>query len=222
MNGRWFVVSWNSIWLIRTSRTTKEGRHCGINAYGCVLCLLLLVVSIQPNYILATSWARLEPEEVLQRASVIVQGNYIVEDGAQRYDKRWAGYHFKVDKVYRGSVPALITAAIIDVDVAQALQAEGGSYLLFLEKSKDSDMLVPVAGPNGMINIKNGIISNYDEAASAYYKDFLQQTKSKRPIPDESVRDSVVYWTIGILLFFALCASAYFFIRKTIHKHNPT
>jgi len=188
----------------------------------CVLCFSLLVVSIQPNYIFATSWVRIEAEEVLQRSSVIVQGNYIVEDGAQRFDDRWAGYHFKVDKVYRGSVPALITAAIIDVGVVQDVQAEGGSYLLFLEKSKDSEMLVPVAGPNGMIKIKNGVISHYDKAASAYYKDFLQQTKSKGPNPDESVRGSVVYWSIGILLFFALCASSYLFIRKTKHKHDLT
>ncbi|RJE90262.1 hypothetical protein D3P07_08630 [Paenibacillus sp. 1011MAR3C5] len=189
---------------------------------GCVVCFISLLISFGPNHIYATSWVSLQPEEVVQRSSVIVQGSYVFEDGVQRQDTMWRGYRFKVEKIYRGTVKASIEAGIESNDIGwvQDVQVEGSSFVLFLERSKNSSMLVPVAGPNGMIRIKNGVITHSDKAASAYYTDFLKQTKSKPPLPVGTVKTGpAIYWVLG-LVFLILSFIIYLYVRRSRVKKN--
>ncbi|MCM3531133.1 hypothetical protein M4D56_18775 [Cytobacillus oceanisediminis] len=66
---------------------------------------------------------------------------------------------------YKGKATETITAGIdvYDKGWAEEYQQDGGKFLLFWEKTKEARFLVPVAGPNGMVQVQDGrILSGHE------------------------------------------------------------
>jgi hypothetical protein len=140
--------------------------------------IIYIVTLLLNNNVYATSWAALKPEEVKNRAEVIVLGKYDFSSKPKRSEMIFAGYSFNVKKVFKGEPPKTMTAGIDGNDVgwSNEFQSNGGEFLLFLEKTKYADFLTPVGGPNGMIEITKGKVEDRDY--QDYYQDFLK-TDSK-------------------------------------------
>jgi hypothetical protein len=145
-----------------------------------IFCIVLFLTSFSIGSIQgeATSWAILEPEEVLSKAEVVVLGKYNfssspVIGGHPIFN----GYDFVVTKVYKGQdIPSTITAGIdgFDNGWVDEFQQQDGEMLLFLEK-RDASFLTPVGGPNGMIQINNGKVVHPEEKIRNFYEDFLKE-----------------------------------------------
>ena len=136
----------------------------------------------------ATSWVEMEPQEVSDRAEVVVSGTYDFSSKPIGSDFIFSGYTFAVEKVYKGEATKQIIAGIDmnDVGWAEEFQNEGGEFLLFLEKSNSAKFLTPVGGPNGMVRVLSGIVNNENEEISAYYADFLK-TSHKDPSSENDI-----------------------------------
>lgn len=139
----------------------------------------------------ATSWAELKPKEVNKRAEVIVLGKYNFSSKSQKSEFIFHGYEFHVTKVYKGDAPLDLIAGIdiYDVGWAKDFQDNGGEFLLFLEKSEEAEFLVPVAGPNGMIHIKDGKVLAESVANRSYYEKILN-SQGKEPGGQEKSKET--------------------------------
>lgn len=139
----------------------------------------------------ATSWVELKPEEVNKRAEVIVLGKYNFSTQSQKSKFIFQGYEFIVSKVYKGDAPHDLIAGIdiYDVGWAKDFQENGGEFLLFLEESEETDFLVPVAGPNGMIHIKDGKVMAESVANRSYYEKILN-SQGKEPSAQEKSKET--------------------------------
>lgn len=152
-----------------------------------VLLLLLGSMLAYTNSVVhATSWAMLAPEEVEQRATLVVSGSYIFNGNNRRTSSLWSPTGFQVDKVHKGAAEASLTVGIDMYDEGWVgnHQLSGGSFLLFLEMDDDG-LLVPVGGPNGMIQIMNGTLSHHQPESAAFYEAFLQQNPGTAPEPSQ-------------------------------------
>lgn len=143
--------------------------------------MFLLIVSLFPmmhHSASATSWVDLKPQEVLQRAEVIVQGTYDFTSEKQKGKLIWTGYKFNITKTYKGNVSEKITAGIdvMDVGWVDEFQKQDGEFLLFLEQGENAAFLTPVAGPNGMITLKDGKVVNTNEQETKFFEDFISTT----------------------------------------------
>jgi hypothetical protein len=161
----------------------------------------------------ATKWVELNPEEVIERADVIVVGKYDISADAE-HDSVYAGYPFKTSKVYKGEVmnPMIVGIDQYDIGIVEEFQENGGEYLLFLEDG-EADFLVPVAGPNGMIELENGEVRVRDGVDSELYKEVLSK-KSEKPVDqadadNEPGENGIRHWwwyfaafgALGVLFF---------------------
>lgn len=143
----------------------------------------LLLFSIFFSFILiisdtasATSWVELKPQEVVDRSEVIVTGKYDFTSKPKPSQFIFQGLDFKIKNVYKGEVSEQIITAGIDyndVGWAEEFQDEDGEFLLLLEKSKDTDFLIPVGGPNGMIQIYNEKIKESNDERRTFFEDIL-------------------------------------------------
>lgn len=155
-----------------------------------IFCIVLFFTSFSIGSIQgeATSWAILEPEEVLSRAEVVVLGKYNFSSSPIIGEHPiFNGYDFEVTKVYKGQdIPSAITAGIdgFDNGWVDEFQEQGGEMLLFLEK-RDASFLTPVGGPNGMIQINNGQVVHPEEKIRNFYEDFLKEE------PKETVSEKI-------------------------------
>ena|SRR5690625_611848 len=141
--------------------------------------ITLLMIS---NTVLATSWVRIEPEEVLDRAEVIIIGKYDFTSEPKPGESVFQGLDFNVKNVYKGEIHAqTITAGLDynDAGWAEDFQNEGGEFLLFLENSEYADFLVPVGGTNGMVEIQNGKVEAFDNEGKLFYEDFLRSQTAR-------------------------------------------
>lgn len=145
-------------------------------------CYLLLIsfffsfVLIISDTASATSWVELKPQEVVNRAEVIVTGKYDFTSKPKPSRFIFQGHDFKIKNVYKGEVSEQIITAGIDYNDtgwAEEFQNEDGEFLLLLEKSKDADFLIPVGGPNGMIQIYNGKIEESNDERRTFFEDIL-------------------------------------------------
>ncbi|MDR4887739.1 hypothetical protein RGU12_09290 [Fredinandcohnia sp. QZ13] len=138
--------------------------------------LFLVVTSVS-----ATSWAELELQEVLDRAEVIVMGQYDFSSKPKRGESVFRGRVFKVGSLYKGDVTSPLTVGIDPYDVgwAEEFQDRGGMFLLFLEESENGKLLLPVGGPNGMIQVLDGKVEERDDERNAFFEEFLKETPSK-------------------------------------------
>ena len=148
--------------------------------------LMMLTAMIAGAFLLsgsganATSWAYVPPEEVVDRADVIVTGRYDFAAGMSTSEAPiFVGFAFDVERVYRGNVHRRITVGIDGNDVWawREFQDQGGSFLLLLEYRDRYDYPVTVAGPNGIVPLSDGTV---DEAYSSgeryrYFTEFLKK-----------------------------------------------
>lgn len=152
-----------------------------------IFCMVLFLTSFSIQ-VDATSWVVLEPQEVVNRAEVVVLGKYDFSSnpvpGGQSI---FEGLNFEVTKVYKGeSIPSTIIVGIDNFDNGwvDEFQQEGGEMLLFLEK-KDPKFPTPVGGPNGMIQINNGQVVHPEEKVRNFYENYLKEE------PKETVKEEI-------------------------------
>jgi hypothetical protein len=126
----------------------------------------------------------------------------------------WTPYKFKVEKYIRSSGNDTFNVGInyADISWAKELQEKGGKFLLLLVKdSQDSNLLVPVGGPNGMIEFLDGKIQNQSSADAVIYSDLLKSIEPQsNPITKSEITPPIEfpwYWVLsgvfvlGILFF---------------------
>ena len=121
-----------------------------------LLTILLLMVNLKTY---ATQWITLDPEEVMERANLIVVGQYDFSKDPMRTVRRlYRPYEFKVSKTIKGEPPSPLLAGIHTQDISRMIefQEQGGEFLLFLEKESHSKYALPVGGPNGTLMLMDG------------------------------------------------------------------
>jgi hypothetical protein len=178
--------------------------------------LLTLIGLLVPTTSSATSWKKLKPSDVVNRAEVIILGTYdfAKSDGKMSSNGLWTPYKFKVEKYIRSSGNDTFNVGInyADISWAKELQEKGGKFLLLLVKdSQDSNLLVPVGGPNGMIEFLDGKIQNQSSADAVIYSDLLKSIEPQsNPITKSEITPPIEfpwYWVLsgvfvlGILFF---------------------
>nr|WP_295973485.1 hypothetical protein [uncultured Bacillus sp.] len=151
--------------------------------YILILAVIALWFLLSEMNVSATSWVVLEPEKVEARADVIIKGTYDFSSEPVLSDFVFQGLDFHVDTVYKGDAREEMTAGIdgFDIGWAQEFQNKGGEFLLFLEKTEDTDFLIPVGGPNGMVQMFDRQVADPNEDRRAYFINFLKREKSALP-----------------------------------------
>ena len=155
-----------------------------------VVCLTMMNAN---NHVSATSWAELDPQEVNERAKVIVSGQYDFSSKPIQSGFIFQGMAFNVDNVYKGDVPKQIIAGIDQFDVgwAEEFQNEGGEFLLFLEESEKAEFLTPVGGPNGMVQVLEGKVVGFGKENNAFYDKILNGKSNSPTIEIENTKQSL-------------------------------
>jgi len=183
--------------------------------------LLIILLSFTSNAS-ATSWVALEPEEIAERADVIVNGTYDFSSEPEISDFVFQGLDFHVKRVYRGDVSEVITAGIdgFDIGWAEDFQKQGGEFVLFLQRSEDFDFLIPVAGPNGMVQVKHGKVEEHNAERKAFFENFLETNHSLAFTSVKSENEvkghpAVLYFaSAGMMLIIAIFITIYLRWRK--------
>ncbi|WP_164671011.1 hypothetical protein [Virgibacillus doumboii] len=174
---------------------------------------LLLVGSF--NHVFATISEDLEPQEVVDRANVIVLGKYNFS-GKKIYNERTAPYcgiEFNIDKIYKGNISDTehITAGLDcnNGTLVEKFQQDGGKVLLFMDNSGKPQFLTPVGGSNGLVKIKNGEVKDEDEERRKFFKEFLEENNND---------PSSFYIIVSIIFGLALIVILYYFKQRKKKK----
>ncbi|MBB6447240.1 hypothetical protein [Bacillus benzoevorans] len=191
--------------------------------YIFIFTLILLLIDTNVS---ATSWVALEPEEVAARADVIVSGTYDFYSKPELSDFVFQGLDFYVNKVYKGDVSKKITAGIdgFDIGWAQEFQNQGGEFVLFLKKSEDFHFLIPVSGPNGMVQVQGGQVVDHNAERKAFFEDFLKIGQSITVSSVQSAHEqgnypaTFYFSSAGMLLIIAIFIMIYRSWRKRLLK----
>lgn len=156
--------------------------------------------------VLATSWVELSVEEVAERANVIVYGTYDFSDELTNGTEMvFHGRAFKVKDVYKGESASQITVGIdpFDIGWVDEFQNDGGEFLLFLEEGEE--FLLPVGGPNGMIQVQDGQVFENDEEKRLFYQDVLESSSQEPNVLASSTEESnLKNPTINMLLYIGI------------------
>ncbi|KON89870.1 hypothetical protein AF332_25660 [Sporosarcina globispora] len=181
-----------------------------------VFFILLTLLLAGGSQSLATKWIELNPEKVESRAQVIVLGTYNFKSKPKSSKGNFYGRQFHVEKVYKGEAAETITAGIdiYDTGWAEELQQDGGKLLLLLEKRKEARFLVPVAGPNGMVQVQDGRILSGHEG---FYGKILSG-EARTPIPAKSIEGGG--HLLEILLFSLTGFITLLFILSFLAREN--
>ncbi len=157
--------------------------------------VILLVIAILFSFgssAGATSWKPLDPAEVVSRASIVVLGIYdFSSEVVAGEDSLFGGVKFKVKKVYKGDgIGTEMTAGIdgFDIGWVEEFQQQGGEFLLFLENRASSPFPTPVSGPNGMVQIKDGIVTEQGESRQQYFNDYFQKINQEEAVQTKPVK----------------------------------
>ena len=167
---------------------------------------VFLILLTSNSKVHATSWDELDAEEVSDRAEVVVIGTYNFSSKPKQ-GVYFQGIEFNVKGVYRGEAPKKLIAGIdgFDVGWASEFQQEGGEFLLFLEKSEEDSFLLTVGGPNGMVQILDGQISNQSNKNKMFYEGILKE-QSQAPSTDANnaadSSQSLGFVTIFLIILF--------------------
>jgi len=170
---------------------------------------IFLSVIVNSAKVSATSWENMEPQVVSEKAEVIVTGKYDFSSKPKSTDDFiFHGFRFEVKRIYKGNAPKQLTVGIDmhDVGWATEFQNKGGEFLLFLEKSEEVGFLVPVGGPNGMVQIVNGQVEGTNDEKRMFYEDVLK-SKSKTPNKNMETKEQgkssrsfvLIYVSVGII-----------------------
>ncbi|WP_264740224.1 hypothetical protein [Cytobacillus firmus] len=174
----------------------------------------LLLAGSSPSF--ATKWLELNPEKVESRSQVIVLGTYNFKSKQKSSKGIFYGRQFQVEKVFKGDAAETITAGIDSNDTgwAEEFQQEGGKFLLFLEKTKEARFQVPVAGPNGMVQVQ-------DDRILSGHKDFYGQILSgeaRKPGPPKSNEGGHL---LEVLLFSLTGLITFLLIIRFLAREKP-
>ncbi|RHW42560.1 hypothetical protein D1B31_02880 [Neobacillus notoginsengisoli] len=193
-----------------------------------LLCVIFFSFGLAVN---ATSWVRLSPQEVADRAEIVIVGKYDFSGEPVKGEPPLNnGYNFIVQKAYKGDdikATMLVGIDMFDVSWAKEFQQQGGSFLLFLEEGKQ-EYLVPVGGPNGMIQLKNGNVYSEDSERLKFFGDYLKTqelTGTTIPVKPVKLEEKKVVTGIGPYLLpivFILLAGTVAFagIKRAKSKTN--
>lgn len=178
----------------------------------------------------ATSWVRLEPAEVVKRAKVAVVGKYDFSGEPLKGEGPLGnGYNFIVEKAYKGDeVAAILKVGIdmFDVGWAKEFQQQGGTFLLFLEEGSGDKYLVPVGGPNGMIQMVDGKVHEEDTGRREFYENYIKEHEASgetvpvKPVKHEEEKGMMGLGPYFLPLTFIILAGgvAYLGTRKLLSK----
>jgi len=180
---------------------------------------------IVSNTAAATKWVELKPQEVMDRAEVIVTGKYDFTSKEKPSRFIFQGVDFHIKNVYKGDISEQIMTVGIDqndVGWADEFQKDNGEFLLLLETSEDADFLVPVGGPNGMIKMNNGKVEESNEERIKFFEDYLASQPYKTiEVKAEKDFDSrnnspypVLYVSASVLVIMAVLLLLYRYKRK--------
>ncbi|WP_053367510.1 hypothetical protein [Bacillus sp. FJAT-27245] len=126
----------------------------------------------------ATSWVMLKPEEVVSRAESVVVGKYDFSSEPVKGEHQiFQGYDFDVQEIYKGpniATPLKVGLDMYDFGWVKEFQQQGGTFLLFLENAGD-EFMVPVGGPNGMIQLKNGKVHIEDQDRRLFFEKYVKE-----------------------------------------------
>lgn len=194
-----------------------------------IFILSIFLLFIDTN-VLATSWVALEPEEVAARADVIVSGTYDFSSEPEISDFVFQGLDFHIKAVYKGDVNENITAGIdgFDIGWAQEFQNQGGEFVLFLQKSEGFDFLIPVAGPNGMVQVQDGQVADPNTERKAFFENFLKthqsiKVASVKTAYEEKDNPVVLYFSsAGMVLLIAIFIVIYLRWRSKSYSTPKT
>lgn len=157
-----------------------------------ILIITTLIITIGfSNAVQATSWAELDADDVIAEAEVIVIGKYDLSERGATKTTIFLGETFKVKGVYKGEATKTMSAGINvhDYGWVNEFQVEGGEFLLFLEENTEQgDFLVPVGGPNGMIQILEGKVIGQTNKNKKIYEKILKE-QSTAPLKNEVERN---------------------------------
>lgn len=160
------------------------------------------------NQVFATSWVELSVEEVAERANVIVYGTYDFSDELTNDTEMvFHGTKFIVKDVYKGESASQITVGIdpFDIGWVDEFQNDGGEFLLFLEEGED--FLLPVGGPNGMIQVQDDQVIESDEEKRLFYQNVLESS-SQEPnvlvLASSTEESNLKNPTINMLLYIGI------------------
>ena len=154
--------------------------------------LLFIVVSFfTPTNGYGTNWIKLSANEVIGGAEVVVQGGYDLSgfDRKMADSHMWIPFKFRVDRYYRGSGSDTIETGIqpFDMGWVKEFQEKKGVFILFLKPdNQNGGLLIPVGGPNGMVQLLNGTIQNQSPADVTTFNEFLGSQALVTPTPSQS------------------------------------
>lgn len=140
-------------------------------------------ITVFSTNVFATSWAKVGPNELINRSELIVEGEYNFGQSLFKKQKgMWVPSKFEVNNYYKGSGKSEIKAAIEQYDVgwAKEFQNSGGTFILFLYKDT-LDFWIPVGGPNGMVQVKNGKFENLSQEEANFLTEYLSKQEATEP-----------------------------------------
>ncbi|MCT2536648.1 hypothetical protein NC661_19810 [Aquibacillus koreensis] len=179
--------------------------------------LFTILLSIG-NCTSATSWGKVPPDKVRDRADVIVVGEFNFAGETADGEFIFYGQEFNVDYVYKGenvSKDLIVGIDMLDGGWEQEFQQKGGKFLLLLEyKPEYGDFPVPVAGPNGMIRVINGEVSE-EEKHKNHYNKFLDENTPFYVILDGKTERNIV-----LLIFITISGTILIVGNKMFKKYS--
>lgn len=183
-----------------------------------LLAAVCATMMIGNNKISATSWVEMDPQEVKDRAKIIASGTYDFSSKPKSSDFIFNGLKFNVNKVYQGdvSVEPIVGIDMFDVGWVEEFQDEGGEFLLFLEENEKASFLIPVGGPNGMVQISGGTVEHQSETNKRFYEEILKMESKalssgsdETIIPDQSSDSTPLFLISGGILVILLLKIKY-------------
>ena len=180
------------------------------NLYRKFILLSIFFSIILASHILpvsATKWIELEPQEIVDSAEVIVVGQYDFSSKPMSSNFIFQGFPFHITKVYRGEVftPLIVGIDEYDVGWVKRFQNADGEFILFLKKNDEATFLVPVGGPNGMIQLSNGEIQRLNDKNKTFFEDFLKKQTEKTAITKHEPPKQDISVTSITKIFFIIC-----------------
>ncbi|MBM6616683.1 hypothetical protein [Bacillus suaedaesalsae] len=180
-----------------------------------VIFFLVWVVLLSNSPAFATKWVMLEPEEVLERADVVVVGTYDFTSEPQYHNGLFGGYEFDADVLYKGETTKGFIAGVPADDAGWMMehQEAGGKFLLLLEESKEEDFLVPVAGINGIIDLVNGEASVDPTSRKEFYENYLRE-QPELPFEAQKLVTKGNWGLIPVVLVLGIVVIVYYIVLK--------
>lgn len=190
--------------------------------------IFIVISLITPKNSYATDWIKLSAEDVIGASEVIVQGKYDLSgfEGKMADSRIWIPFTFRVDQYYKGSGSNTIDTAIqpFDMGWVKEHQEKNGLFVLFLERdNSNGGLLIPVGGPNGMVQMLNGTIQNQSSEDMSAYNKFLGRKAPVTPTPSKvnSVVHSTFTW-YWLVLGLALVLGVLSLLRWLLIKRKSS